>query len=292
MGQPCAAGAARFDFASLIAVTGIGGRCPDYLSPPPDASCSTFRQELERLRATPPELMIGELQHLLEEERTRFDRLPHERERILAVLHDPQRSLIRLVDTLDRYHELVIAPYWPRIREHLEGDVLSRGRTLALGGIEALISGLDASVRYLGDAIVLDKSYEVVLNAAGREITLVPCVFSWPEVLVLVDPHFRPTLAYAPRGVANLWSSAPAPNGTALEAALGISRAVVLKSLLRPGTTTEIARRLDLSPASVSGHLSRLKVAGLVESHRSGKNVRYRLSQAGESVLEIFGELM
>ncbi len=65
-----------FDFAPLVAVPGIGGRCPDYLSPPPDASCSTFRQELERLRAIPPELMIGELQHLLQEERTLFDRLP------------------------------------------------------------------------------------------------------------------------------------------------------------------------------------------------------------------------
>jgi DNA-binding CsgD family transcriptional regulator len=115
--------------------------------------------------------------------------------------------------------------------------------------------------------------------------------FSWPDVLTLVDPCFRPTLAYAPRGVANLWTtSRSAPNGTALEAALSPARASVLKSLLMPRTTTELAQELGLSPAAISAHLSRLKVAGLAEPHRSGKRVYYRLSFAGESLLEIFGE--
>jgi DNA-binding transcriptional ArsR family regulator len=66
----------------------------------------------------------------------------------------------------------------------------------------------------------------------------------------------------------------------------------VLKGLLpAPRTTTELARQLDLSPAAVSAHLSRLRVAQLVEPHRSGKKVYYRLSCAGESLLRIFGEL-
>ena len=110
---------------------------------------------------------------------------------------------------------------------------------------------------------------------------------------VLVQPGYRPTLAYSPRGVAKLWtSSSPAPNGTALEAALGAGRASVLKSLTpMPTTTTELANQLRLSPAAVSAHLSRLKVAELIEPHRSGRKVFYRLSYAGESLLEIFGEL-
>jgi DNA-binding transcriptional ArsR family regulator len=93
--------------------------------------------------------------------------------------------------------------------------------------------------------------------------------------------------------VANLWSSSsPAPNGTALEAALGAVRASVLKGLFpMPTTTTELAHQLHLSPAAVSAHLSRLKAAELVESHRSGKRVYYRLSYAGESLLGIFEQL-
>ena len=130
------------------------------------------------------------------------------------------------------------------------------------------------------------------VRPAGRGLTLVPCVFAWPRVEVLVQPGYRPTLAYGPRGVANLWtSSSPPSNGTALGTALGHSRASVLKGLLTvPTTTTEMSRQLDLAPAAVSAHLSRLKDAGLVEPHRSGRKVYYRLTGAGESLLEVFGE--
>jgi DNA-binding transcriptional ArsR family regulator len=109
---------------------------------------------------------------------------------------------------------------------------------------------------------------------------------------VLVRPGYRPTLAYGPRGVANLWTSSSLPsNGSALVAALGDSRASVLKGLLPvPTTTTELSRRLGLAPAAVSAHLSRLKAAGLVEPYRKGRKVYYRLSDAGKSLLGIFGE--
>ena len=227
----------------------------------------------------------------MQEEAELLGRLPHEKVRMLGVLEDTEGSLKRLVDALDRYHELAIVPYWPRICEHLEADVLRRGQALVLGGAEAFFGGLDQRVDYRGEVLKLDQPHEAAIEAAGRGITLVPCAFSWPHVLTLVDPRFRPTLAYAPRGVANLWTtSRSAPNGTALEAALSPARASVLKSLLMPRTTTELAQELGLSPAAISAHLSRLKVAGLAEPHRSGKRVYYRLSFAGESLLEIFGE--
>jgi DNA-binding transcriptional ArsR family regulator len=187
---------------------------------------------------------------------------------------------------------LAISPYWLRIREHLEGDTLKRGQALAIGGVEALLSGLHLKASYSAGTLELDKQYEALIEPAGRGITLVPCVFAWPRVEVLVQPGYRPTLAYGPRGVAKLWtSSSPTPNGTALEAALGFGRASVMKNLPVPTTTTELARRLRLSPAAVSAHLSRLKAAGLVEPHRNGKRVYYRLSCAGESLLGVFGEL-
>ena len=137
----------------------------------------------------------------------------------------------------------------------------------------------------------MDKSYETVVESAGRGITLVPCVFAWPRVEVLIQASYRPTVAYGPRGVANLWTSSYAPpNGTALEVALSTSRARVLKGLSVPHTTTELARQLGLAPGAVSAHLSRLKAARLVEPHRSGRRVYSRLSLAGESLLEIFEE--
>jgi DNA-binding transcriptional ArsR family regulator len=271
-----------------------GGPLPGLPHPPPDTSVATFGKELERLEATPPEVVHEEVEAFVRVEKEQFGSLAPEKARLLEIyVSDPEGSLKRLVDELRRYHDLALAPYWPRIREHLEGDTLKRGQALATGGVEALLSGLHPKASYGGGVLELDKTYEALIEPAGRGLTLVPCVFAWPRVEVLVRPAYRPTVAYGPRGVANLWtSSTPAPNGTALEAALGVGRASVLKGLLHgPSTTTELARQLSLSPAAVSAHLSRLKVAELVEPHRNGKRVYYRLSGAGESLLGIFDEL-
>jgi DNA-binding transcriptional ArsR family regulator len=280
------------DLSPLFAAMCIGRACPDFLTPPPDASVVGFDEELERLRATPAEVVFDEVESLVRAWKELCGLRPGQ-ERMLGIyLSDPEGSLRRLVDTLNRYHELAISPYWPRMREHLEGDTIRRGQALALGGVEALLSGLSPKVDYVGGAIELEKPREVVVEPAGRGITLVPCVFVWPKVDVLVEPGYRPTLAYPPRGAAKLWThSTPSSNGTALGAALGDSRASVLKGLLHaPTTTTELSQQLGLAPAAVSSHLSRLKVAGLVEPHRSGRKVFYRLSFAGESLLEVFGE--
>jgi DNA-binding transcriptional ArsR family regulator len=282
------------DLAPLVAAMCLEKQCPDFLSPPPDASVATFGEELERLRATPPEVVFEEVKTLVRVNKERFG-LPPEKERLLEIhLNDPEGSLKRLVDTLRRYHEQAIAPYWPRMRELLEADTLKRGQALAMGGVETLLSGLHPKACYSGGLLELDKPHETLIEPAGRGITLVPCVFAWPRVMVLTEPGYRPTLAYGPRGVAKLWisSSSLVPNGTALEAALGAGRASVLKGLVPvPSSTTELARQLHLSPAAVSAHLSRLKAAGLVEPHRSGRRVYYRLSGAGEELLGIFGKL-
>src|ERR687897_1708122 len=282
------------DLSPLLAAMCLEKHCPDFLTPPPDVSAATFEEELERLRTTPAEVVHREVWMLMQTEKEQFGPLPTEKERLLEVyLKDPEGSLKRLVDALRRYHELAISPYWLRIHEHLEGDTIKRGQALAIGGVEALLSGLHPKASYSAGTLELDKPYEALIEPAGRGITLVPCVFAWPRVEVLVQPGYRPTLAYGPRGVAKLWtSSSPAPDGTALEAALSAVRASVLKRLITvPTTTTELAHQLHLSPAAVSAHLSRLKAAELVEPHRSGKRVYYRLSYAGESLLGIFGEL-
>jgi DNA-binding transcriptional ArsR family regulator len=282
------------DLSALVAAMCVAGRCPDFLTPPPDASVVGFEEDLERVRTTPPEVVHDEVEVFVRVEKEQFGSLAPEKARLLEIyLSDPEGSLKRLVDTLRRYHDLALAPYWPRVHEHLERDTLKRGQALALGGVEALLSNLHPKASYSGGVLTLDKPYEAVVEPHGRGITLVPCVFAWPRVEVLVQPGYKPTLAYGPRGVANLWSSSsPAPKGTALEAALGTVRASVLKSLSpMPSTTTELAHQLRLSPATISAHLSRLKAAELIEPHRSGRRVFYRLSYAGESLLGIFGEL-
>ena len=94
-------------------------------------------EELETfLGATPPDTVLEEFEEIAQVEKEPFGHLPSEKERLLGTfLGDPEGSLKKLVDALKRYHDLVISPHWPRIREHVEADTLRRGQALAIAGL-------------------------------------------------------------------------------------------------------------------------------------------------------------
>src|SRR5829696_5670166 len=81
------------DLSPLVAAMCVAGRCPDFLTPPPDSSVATFGEELERLRATPPEVVHGEVEAFVRVEKEQFGSLPPEKQRLLkANLSDPEGS--------------------------------------------------------------------------------------------------------------------------------------------------------------------------------------------------------
>ena len=89
----------------------VESACPDFLTPPPDAPAATFGEELERLRATSPDVVLEEVETLMRVEKEHFGRLDARQERLLEIyLKEPEGTLKRLVDTLRRYHDLVISP--------------------------------------------------------------------------------------------------------------------------------------------------------------------------------------
>jgi DNA-binding transcriptional ArsR family regulator len=81
-----------------------------------------------------------------------------------------------------------------------------------------------------------------------------------------------------------LWASRPTPPGAQVEL-LGRSRATILAELDQPATTTSLAQRLALSPATVSGHLKVMQRAGLLTSHRVGHHVRYKRTGLGDDTV-------
>ena len=50
------------DLSALVAAMCVAGRCPDFLTPPPDISAANFGEEIERLRTTPPEVVHEEVE--------------------------------------------------------------------------------------------------------------------------------------------------------------------------------------------------------------------------------------
>lgn len=274
------------DLRPLGALVRRGGQyTPDFLAPPPEEPFPEFEAEVEALRNSPPQTVREEVARL-------EAHLPWQVQALRTYAREPAAALQRLANLLVRYHELVLAPYWPRLHTLVEGDVLRRAHKLAFEGPEALFSDLHPTVRYRDGAVEIDRRQRWKIDPpGGRGMLLVPTVFAWPGLYLIADRPWRPTLVYGPRGVQRLWTHERSDSSKEMEAALGSARASILKNLVVPYTTTELSRTLGTSPGTVSGHLSRLCKARLAEPHRKGRRVYYRLTAGGESLLRVFDQL-
>ena len=70
---------------------------------------------------------------------------------------------------------------------------------------------------------------------------------------------------------------------------IGGTRADILRVLSVPMTTSELARRLHLTPAAVSQQLGVLRRAGVVDARRQGREVYSELTASGKRLLDLLG---
>jgi DNA-binding transcriptional ArsR family regulator len=203
----------------------------------------------------------------------------------------PRAALECLVEDIRLYWDRALKHRWSQMIATLEGDVLYRGRLMALEGPEALLPDLHSTISYQDSEIRINascnhKTIFEVHQLQGEGIQLVPTIFTGCGRAYQVSPNWRPMIVYSARGVGiyNRETRASKP----LELALGAGRASVLLALRNPASTGELARRLTVTSGAVSQQLDRLKQAGLVEAHRSGKRVYYRLTQHGEELIALF----
>jgi len=268
---------ADVDLALLRALQPRKAYTPDFVSPPPHSPLGELEEELAEMLATPPEQVRRELRRAYEGRA--FPAV------LAPLLDDPARELPALADVFRAYWERALAPHWPRIRALLEGDVLHRARRLADGGAQLLFADIHSEVSFAEDTLRIDMPYEITAALAGRGLLFVPSAFTWPRPAVSVEPPWQPFLVYPARGIGTLWEPGRAAPPAALAALLGTRRATVLRALRAPRSTTELAAALELSPGSVSQHLSVLRDAGLVHGHRVGREVLYVRSEKGEGLV-------
>ncbi|MEV4392093.1 DUF5937 family protein [Nonomuraea sp. NPDC049607] len=206
--------------------------------------------------------------------------------RVQALYDDPEQGLERLAVEVADYWEAAMAPYWPRIRSLLEGEILYRARLLAEGGAQRMLADLDDAVTWDGGTLRLEHLYVTGRRSLrGLGLLLVPCVFAWPRVLSVTTPPYQPTVRYAPRGIATLWERREVDPPEALAAVLGRTRARLLAELDQPASTRDLAQRAGLSEPGVNQHLTALRKAGLCTAHRTGRYVLYARSAVAETLL-------
>ncbi|MFI8420363.1 DUF5937 family protein [Streptomyces sp. NPDC085479] len=257
-----------------------GGYVPDFLNPAPATPAPAPEAEWEAIRASPPDRVRQDLDHLARHQGNLGPRLR-------ALHNDPPGLLAEVTDELETYWELVIAPYWARIRAVLDADILYRARLAAEHGVGHLLDDLHGSVSWGDDALRMSRRKKpLTRTTAGTGLLLIPSAFTGPGLRTRTTPPDPPQLAYPARGVGTLWAKRPVPRTDTLSAVLGRSRTLLLTELEIPASTTQLAHRTGLSPAGVSQHLTALRDAGLVSAHRAGRSVLYARTAAAETLLQ------
>jgi DNA-binding transcriptional ArsR family regulator len=246
------------------------GYFPDFLTPADGGG--TITDGITAVVNTPPQRVAAELELLAGD--------GHAPEPAA-----PGAPLGHLCDALAHYHHTALAPYMPRIRALVDADRAVRARALLDGGVEALLDTLRPVVRWRPPILEADYPVEQELRLDGRGLLLVPSVFCQRNPVTLLDPSLPPTLVY-PVGHGTGPASERAETDDALAALIGSTRSEVLRRLGEAGcSTSELARRLDISIASASQHASVLRRSGLVVSRRAGNAVVHRISPLGMAVL-------
>ncbi|CAM3121013.1 DUF5937 family protein [Stackebrandtia soli] len=268
--------AANLDLGLLSDLVPVPTRVlPAFLAPPPCVTGPDLGTELARLAALPPDRIREGVTMLPGEPTTR----------LAALRDDPERWIPELVETIQRYWDVALAPYWPRIKTLCDSDITYRARRLAEGGAARLFADLSDQVSWHSGRLTIRSDFERSLALGGRGLLLVPSVFIGTRVFSVVNEHWQPTVRYPPRGLAMLWSQGAPPVPAALAEVIGRSRAAILAALVTPQSTTDLALHCDLSPGAVSQHLRLMHSAGLVARHRDGRYVLYSRSDSAEALL-------
>ena len=267
---------ADLELELLRALQPEGVYSPDFIHPPPSSPLAEFEDELTEMLAVPEERVRGEIE-------SAYAGVP-----LPAVLRgfidEPGIAMEHLAELIREYWQRALAPYWDRLRAMLEGDVLYRARRIADGGASRLFADLHPEVRFEQDTLVIEKKWQETLELDGRGLLFVPSAFVWPKLAAITQGPWQPTMIYPARGVGTLWEPGGPAAPDTLAALLGGRRAAVLIDLDAPRSTTDLAQRLALPPASVSQHLAVLRDAGLVDANRVGRVVLYARTRRGDSL--------
>ncbi len=268
---------ADLDLMPLLALQPRRGYTPDFPTPAPSCQLPNVRDQLAAVRATPLDQVREEVRRALADRGG--EPVPTGADDLLA---DPGRTRARVADALESVWETLVAPHWSTLRDLLEADIAHHGRLLTERGLEYVLPVLHPAIRWTGDAVVIAKGHRQTRALAGAGLLLLPSAFVWPALAVVADEPQQPALVYPARGVAELWQPSTSDATEGLARLLGRTRAILLASLREPASTTTLARRHGLAPATVSQHLATMRDAGLVSPRRHRHSVLYQSTDLGD----------
>ncbi|KOG26935.1 MULTISPECIES: ArsR/SmtB family transcription factor [Streptomyces] len=198
----------------------------------------------------------------------------------------------RLLTALEEYWDLAVAPYWNSIRSSLEEEILFRGRTLAVAGVEPMLAELGGRISWSRPVLTAPYHRDMDLSVTRSKLLLVPTVFAG-GLRLFQQEQAVVAMSYQARATGYfhvLTAREPAQAAEdRLALLLGKSRAQVVRALDEPRTTTAMAQSLGMAKSTVSQHLAVLNDSGIVWKQRLGGRVFYQLDQSGITLLRELG---
>jgi hypothetical protein len=239
-----------------------GGYFPDFLTP--SEGQQGFDAGIDALLSTPRSRLRSDLDILAGK---------HVLPSWSKQLADGDRQAVRrLAEAVRGHFQAVIEPYWEQARAHIDADRARRARAFLDGGAEGLLSSYMPMMRWTAPVLEVDILSDQDLYLGGRGLLLVPSYMSMGTPDYLRDHTLPQVLVYPVEHGIAVAVATRAPHQP-LAALIGDTRAAVLESVGEGRSTSELARRVGVSAASISQHTAVLRSAGL-DTYRPGRQGR------------------
>jgi DNA-binding transcriptional ArsR family regulator len=196
-----------------------------------------------------------------------------------------------LVSAVENFDRIALKPYWRSVSMRLVADCAHRGRIVLDDGVERLFTTLNRGVHWASPVLEIadGTSRDIYLDGSG--LVLTPSVFLSDGSAVVIDgatPGDPPTLVFPTAEAATLGELKPGSDVdtlVALGALVGRTRAAIIQALQAGCTTSDLSRRIGITPAAASQHTGILRESGLITSHRRMNTVLHTLTPLGVVVL-------
>jgi DNA-binding MarR family transcriptional regulator len=239
-----------------------------------DPVTTDLAEGLEVVQAVPASTVRRELHHLSE------GRPPGQFLRSLAARN---RGTWRDLDlALRAAHRHLIAKAWPRIVSAFRSELAWRSGLIAELGVRAAFSTLHPSISWNGAVMQIQTAAEFDCYPGGAGLTLMPSALWTGRAAVAPQPDGSVLIVYPAITPLPLIEEAAKD---VLAELLGANRAAVLCLARTQHTTSELAGKLGVSAATVSGHTKTLRAAGLITTTRAGKAVLHSVTPLGGMLL-------
>jgi DNA-binding transcriptional ArsR family regulator len=252
----------------LFKLIAPAGQFPDFLTP--EVPARGLEPAVEVLMDTPADVVQGQLGPWLPPEVDTF---------MQGLLEGRAGSRRALGVAVRDFHEQVLEPSSSELERRYGADLALRSRALLHGGVDVLLESLHPDIEWSAPVLTtygLNNGPVLDIHLNGRGLRLYPSPLT-SECLALDAPDRLPVLVYP-------CSDLPADelaDSDALADLLGRTRAAVLRALTSSASTTQLARRTNISLASASDHTRILRNAGLITTHRTNGTALHSLTSTG-----------